>query len=437
MVYDHHWNMNVSCAEQFAKIKTVDDIWINGSNDVVDVRPFANLPNLKKLAIPKNKVKDISPLVSSPNLESLTLWSNEIVDLTPIASLKNLKSIGFANNKITDASPLAELPGLLGVSLEGNKLASTDFLKALPNLVYLNLSEADITSLPDLSHLTKLETLKLEFNKLTSVPGLSNLTSVREIDLGWNEGLTKIESLKKLEGLRVFSAWDCSLTAAPELPAKLDNSSAWPFQLSLGGNKISDISALANFNYQINLKDISVLATVKAFGELDLSKNQIEDLSPLSNKWIGNLNASNNRISHLENFIPDQYIGEIWLNDNQISSIAPLPSILPNLRAFAISNNPVVDVEKIGLMNPDKLPSVWMAGLGLKNLNFLSDIFFLYTKGIDVSNNDLTDVSPLMNSVIAEFIRIGCNPNLPQDQAEALKKRHNTSGRMIVSTNCN
>lgn len=445
MVYDHQWNMNVSCAEQFAKIQTVSNIWIDGSNDVSDLRPFSNLPNLKYLAIPKNKVRDLSPLTSSPNIESLTLWRNEISDLTPLVSLQKLKTLSLHENKITDAMALAQIPSLESVSLMGNQLASADFIKNLPNLLSLNLSFTGIQQVPDLSHLQKLQNLNLSFNRLSSVPGVSQLRSLRGLNVDENKGITSLESLSQLSGLRDLSADGCSLTAIPELPKDLDFSTVGGLSLMLSNNKISDISAIQGRLYPFTklrlannrISDLSAFKAVRGSTEIDLSSNQIKDLSPLSNLFCRDLDVSNNQIQTLDNFIPDPYIGRLIISKNQIQSLAPLASVLPKIRDLNVSHNPLVDVEMVNLMTTQYIHFLSLAGIGLKDLSFINSELLKSVNGIDVSNNDLTDITPLMNLYVPEFIYIGCNPNLSKEQISALEAEYNKGGSQIVFNRCN
>lgn len=443
MVYDHEWDMSGSCADQFKKIKTVSSIWINGFNDLVDVRPFANLPLLKNLAFPRNRVQDISPLITSPNLEVLTFWGNEISDISSLASFKHLRSVSLDENKIIDPSPLGEIPTLIEVGLSQNKIQTAEFIKNLPDLVYLGLSQTEIKTLPDLSVLKNLQVINLSFNRLSEVPGLGKLTSLRELDISSNSKINSIESLRDLHGLRHFYGFACSFSTIPELPSFLDNSSSWGFDLNLAENKISDLSALRNLNYSIynlilkqnKINDLSVFSTTKGMTSMDISSNQVEDLSPLTNIIVHELIAAHNFIKSLENFEP-KYLSSLDLSDNQISAISPLASSLPNMFNFRIGRNPIKDIEKINLLNPNNLPMLDISGLGLTDLGFINKRLLGLVKGIDVSNNNLTDVSTLLESTIADYISIGCNPNLPQNQIDALVKRHNFAGRQVVSMIC-
>ncbi len=96
---------------------------------VRDLRPIANLTNLRYLGFNRGPISDITPLAGLVNLETLTIWGNQIVDVSSLANLINLRVLKLAYNQIEDFSPLAELVNLEWLEIQRNR--SSD-ISAIP-----------------------------------------------------------------------------------------------------------------------------------------------------------------------------------------------------------------------------------------------------------------------------------------------------------------
>ncbi|MCY3740250.1 MAG: leucine-rich repeat domain-containing protein [Candidatus Poribacteria bacterium] len=88
---------------------------------VRDLRPIADLTNLRFLGFNRGPISDITPLAGLVNLETLTIWGNQIVDVSPLANLVNLRVLKLAFNQIEDFSPLAELVNLEWLEIQHNR----------------------------------------------------------------------------------------------------------------------------------------------------------------------------------------------------------------------------------------------------------------------------------------------------------------------------
>jgi len=106
-------------------------------NEIRDISPLADLPNLTSLAIGQNGVSDLSPLTDLTNLEELDLEGNRISDLSPLANLANLIFLDLASNEISDITALVENEGLGKgdiVDLAENPLSQEAIDKHIPEL---------------------------------------------------------------------------------------------------------------------------------------------------------------------------------------------------------------------------------------------------------------------------------------------------------------
>ena len=114
---------------------------------VRDLRPIADLTNLRFLGFNRGPISDITPLVGLVNLETLTIWGNQIVDVSPLANLVNLRVLKLAFNQIEDFSPLSGLVNLEWLAIQRNR-------------------SSDISAIPT-AKLTRFE-----YDETCAVPGL-------------------------------------------------------------------------------------------------------------------------------------------------------------------------------------------------------------------------------------------------------------------------
>ena len=105
---------------------------------VEDLRPLANLVELRYLSFGGGPISDLTPLSGLVNLETLTLWRNWIVDVSPLASLINLRVLKLAYNQIENFSPLSGLVNLEWLEIDHNKNSDISAIPTsqLTELVY-------------------------------------------------------------------------------------------------------------------------------------------------------------------------------------------------------------------------------------------------------------------------------------------------------------
>ena len=132
--------------------------------------------------------------------------------------------------------------------------------------------------------------------------------------------------------------------------------------IDLSINQISEITPLSNLTKLARLvlgynqiSDITPLQNLTNINNLNLYSNQISDLSPLINMNLISLSISYNQISDitlLQNFTNLTYLR---LSNNQISDIYPLAN-LTNLQWLYLNNNEISDIATLtGLVNLKEL----------------------------------------------------------------------------------
>lgn len=222
---------------------------------------------------------DISPLASFTQAETVVLYNNKISDLTPLAGFNKVRRLRLERNAITDITPLRSL--------------------------------------------TQLESLQITDNAISDIGALSGLKSLRSLWLSDN----KIRDIAPLAGLGLRD-------------------------LYLSGNPIEDLSPLGKIDtsdirlQNCGLTDISALRglaqTAASSLHLDLSKNRITDIEPLSRLTkISSLDLSSNQISDVAPLAKSTVI-YLDLHDNQITDVSPLAK-MPLLQSLDVRGNPIRD----------------------------------------------------------------------------------------------
>jgi hypothetical protein len=154
-------------------------------------------------------VDDLSKLIEKYDIdESISALDirGSFSDLRPIEKFSNLKKlILFGCNNIRDISPLEKLTNLEELKLEAcYNIQSISALSALPKLKSLTLYYFIESDFPELANCAGLETLSLYGDVLTGA-GMENiirLTGLRDLELDFYNGISNIEELKNLAGLR-------------------------------------------------------------------------------------------------------------------------------------------------------------------------------------------------------------------------------------------
>ena len=119
----------------------LEELDIEGSDEMRDLEPLTKLTNLSKLRLADNKITNLKPLSGLTKLRQLELPQNRIRDLIFLSDLKQLRQLELGNNQISDLRPLAELTNLLTLGLSENRIRDRIIsLTSLNNLKALSLS---------------------------------------------------------------------------------------------------------------------------------------------------------------------------------------------------------------------------------------------------------------------------------------------------------
>ena len=376
--------------------------------------------HLTRLNLSDNIIPDLTPLSGLANLSVLILSDNSISDLTPLSGLTNLKTLILSYNTITDISPLSDLTNLSVLILSGNFFSDISPLSGLTNLTSLNLSYNSISDITPLSSLINLSVLILYDDTMirdrSVLSRLSNLSEanipdaslraaiktamgkasdapITDFEMGFLSELEAPNSnIRDLTGLELATSLT-SLNLGTEFVSRVGYvnsnhiSDFSPLsgltnltRLDLGGNSISDLSALSGAISGLtrlerlyldtnSISDVSALSGLTRLERLILFNNSISDLSPLSG------------LTNLE---------QLYLENNSISDVSPL-SGLTNLAWLGLSANNISDVSALsGLPN---LIRLFLRSNSMSDVSSLSGLTRLRTLNLD--NNSISNITPL------------------------------------------
>lgn len=342
-----------------------------------------------------------------PHIKNLYIFKTEVNadDITALKKLPfyaSLEDLRLNETKIQDMSFLSDLSTLKTLDVSGNQLSGLSFISAMPNLENFAAEYDRISDISPLSSLKKLKTLSLAGNLISDISPLAGLP-LRSVSIG-NNKLTSLEVFRNspvLESISVANMVD------PEL---YDN--------QIGDNHLSDLSALDGLP-----KLSSVYAQNAGIIDLGWTREQpkLVEINVLNNK-LTNLNAnllpaleradfSHNKLSNLSLDKDLSGVSEIYLNHNNLSSIAWIEH-LPNLKSLYLSNNKIASLDlakpnyTLTLLDLNHNLLTTLKGLEKwKNVENFSATFNQITSidnisndsiaGIDVSSNQLTSLGNL------------------------------------------
>lgn len=326
-----------------ARLTSLKTLHLDG-NKIKDFEPLYNLKNLTKLSITDIKInesqlkelkealpncsissdeaeKDVKEIklggkTFNSDVKELDLSNRSISDISALKDCTELEILNLAGNSVQDISILLDLPKLRSVSLENNNISDIGPLMSLTTLEYLNLSGNKISSVAALSELTALNELSLKGNKIGDFSPLSNLVLLDMLDLT-NTGITdsSLQYLYKFKDLArlALDNNNISMKAYNKLKEELPNCniSHSDFGKITLGSKSFAADAISVDASGLGLKDISAAAGFACVEKMDLSNNNISDLTPLYGldtltelKLSGN-KLSTGQINELKNALPN------------------------------------------------------------------------------------------------------------------------------------
>ena len=352
-------------------------------------------------------------------------------DIEKLSQLKNLKELSIKACFLddSDVKVIGTMTGLEKLSLVGNTdIKDITPLSNLSNLTFLNLELTGVEDISCLSKLTELTHLSFSESKVKDVSVVKDLSKLEvfymnnlenldettiKVPMGLiefycnNNGLTNIEFLRENIALNRVELSGNEITDISSLSTK-------PLSMvNVNGNKITDISPIAVTNFELRatdnqISDISCLkGTTAEF--IFLSNNQISDISVFeANDGLRTLELKNNNIIDISALKDCFNISTLDLSGNQIADISAIATI-DNLSNLDLRNNQIADISPLAQNQKfvDSEPTIYLSNNKIVDLTPLSN--FKNCDSIWLDSNLIEDVSPLASCTMLEYLSIKNN----------------------------
>ena len=264
-----------------------------------------------------------------------------------------------------------EIEKIEEMRLEIRYIEDVTDIKLLTNLKSLNISSGFLTKdrISAISQIPKLKSLDID----GCIISLDSLKELKDLEILIIKN-TRVKDMSFLKGFKKLGTLNIISAELSDL-AQLNNIDLPNLAiLNLSDNNIEDITPLSNFTNLVMLtisknkiKDVSPLSEMARLNVLDINENCIEDITPLRNLVnLRMLSANKNNIKDISTLGHRLELSTLRINSNNISDIYPLRN-LHELNILDLKNNNIGDISSIK---------------HLKKLNFLT-----------LSENKIADIS--------------------------------------------
>eukprot|EP00079_Xenopus_tropicalis_P008631 XP_002931914.2 PREDICTED: leucine-rich repeat and guanylate kinase domain-containing protein [Xenopus tropicalis] len=153
-----------------------------------------------------------------------------------------------------------------------------------------------------------------------------------------------------------------------------------------------------------SLRNIQILCGYSHLQKLDISHNEISDLSCVSfMTYLTELNASNNRLSTFFDFAPPKNLMVVDLSYNQLTHMADL-SAHKALTKLILNNNNIGEISGL-----DKCSSLTHLNLAHNRINNISVFGKLPLKELYLNSNYIKNISGLEDLKSLQILDLSCN----------------------------
>lgn len=300
--------------------------------------------------------------------------------------VSKIKKLNLSGLDLTDITDLKHLTGLEELNLENNNLQYIGSLRYLTKLKDLSLFLNPISNLEPISELTKLKILTVSGENIFDISPLKNLTDLEELRL-----LSFSDNVK-----------DFSLIGSMKKLKKLYLRFTYVPDISFL-KKCTQLTELTLFNAGIS--DLTPLKGLTKLTKLDIGQNNIEELDGI--KKLTNLtylNASVNYIKKIDALKGLKKLTYLDLDYNDITELGPVGE-LTNLEALYINSNGINDIKAV--KNLKKLKVLDVAYNRITDISTVSQLSNL--TGLYMDNNYFTNYSSVFKLKKLKYLHL-CNP---------------------------
>ncbi|KPB05696.1 leucine-rich repeat domain-containing protein [Bacillus sp. CHD6a] len=368
--------------------------------------------NLEFLFLYENSIEDLSPLAGLKKLYMLDVEENNLTNVNPLSNLTNLSILGLGNNPITKIDALAGLTNLEVLALHHTQISDISALANLNNLTFVTLADTNIDFSPespvwdllnvwadagvyvDVLEEEYFEPLELEFYNTTE----------QSISLGWwyyteNEEDYEKEYLYKVYvndvlyeetnmnettilGLEPSKDYNIKVEMYDEDGTTLlhDSFDIAQTLASPTGDTVTipDSGLNEAIRYQLGLQEL----------ERDIYQSDMERLEYLYASWMGikkldgiehavnlfDLDISGNEIKDLSPLKGMESLNSLNLSDNLITDISPLKDLY--ISYLDLSVTPISDIS--GLSGLADLEMLYLHETNITDISVLLELEYLW-----------------------------------------------------------
>ncbi len=152
-------NQQIPSREDLHRIAQLQIISIKNNYNITDLRPLAELTNLRNLQVVNTRFSDLSPIKNLKKLRSIDISYNPVSNLSAMISLSEMVYLNIANTSVTTLDPIGGLKKMEELDCSGTPIKNLNALSGMDNLKLLNCSNTSIKSLSpieDLGHLVRV-----------------------------------------------------------------------------------------------------------------------------------------------------------------------------------------------------------------------------------------------------------------------------------------
>lgn len=262
-----------------------------------------------------NQEISLEPIFYLNHFTYIELKGRQIEDLTSIKNFKSLENLTLENNRIKTLSGLENLNKLNRLDLEQNKLKNLDnFTKSFLNLEMLDLSNNPLVDLNSLIYFTNLKSLSLNFTKIENLEPIGKIASLEELSMEYANA-RDISFISKLINLTTINFRFNNIENIDPLEDLITNKPSKSFdKIILSSNKkigknginLSGLESIGFLNlFSCDINNISSLEKVIIYEKLQLRNNNIENLQPLKNSDIYDIDVTGNPITKGQETCPE------------------------------------------------------------------------------------------------------------------------------------
>ncbi|MGW6190872.1 leucine-rich repeat domain-containing protein [Bacillus cereus] len=370
--------------------------------ELEDIGPLAELEHVEILSLRNNKISDLSPLSQMKKIKMLDLNSNYIKDIKPLFTVTTLRTLTVANNQISNANlaGIEQLKNVKNLSLSNNGLTNIEHITSMKKLVELDLSKNELKNIEPLLRLSTVQSLNLEENYISDITPLSQLTGLYDLKLGSNE-IRDVRPVQEL-GKRMYIDIQRQKIFLDE--ASVDEEIKIPIY-NLKGETLQNINVKSE-EATLNNGFIKWNSPGEKIYEFKLDTNSAESKIRFNGTVIQSIVEKQ---TESKNVILDknlqQHINKKNFGRENLNAPITKEDLLQIKTLEILKEKEIKDLT--GLEYMTNLENITLEGVGLKNIEFISNLKQL--KEVNVSHNKIEDITPLSSLENLQWLNLADN----------------------------